>query len=151
MPQVPRRSRTAPRAGCDGGASAAPDSTPDCDAESEPAVETADVESATLLDLLDDEYARELLRLIADEARPARELIESSSASKPTVYRRLNRLEEAGLVATRTALDPDGHHHQVYRATIDEVRIALDDGGVSASAVATSLADAAATGRRTGD
>jgi DNA-binding transcriptional ArsR family regulator len=93
-----------------------------------------EVDPDEALDLLDDDYARELLQLTAGGARPARELIDRSSASKPTVYRRLNRLEDAGLVEARTAFDPDGHHHQVYRATIGELTIALVDGDVRASA-----------------
>lgn len=78
--------------------------------------------------ILDDEYARAILRETSAEAMSANELSDRCDASLPTVYRRLDRLESHDLVAERTELDPDGNHYSVYEARLDRVEIQLDDG-----------------------
>jgi predicted transcriptional regulator len=93
---------------------------------------TVSVPPDDLFDLLDDQYARTILEATRDEARRARELIELCDASKPTVYRRLNRLEDAGLVTARQTYDPDGHHCQVFRATLDEIVVDVGPDGLRA-------------------
>jgi len=64
--------------------------------------------------LLDDDYARSLLEALTDGARPARELLEECDGSRSTVYRRLNRMEAAGIVEARMTLHPDGHHRKEF-------------------------------------
>ena len=88
--------------------------------------QAVDLPPSDLLELLDDEYARAILEHTAEEARSARELVSTLSASRATVYRRLNRLEDAGLVEHRTRYDPDGHHRKTFRATLDSVTVSLD-------------------------
>jgi DNA-binding transcriptional ArsR family regulator len=83
-----------------------------------------------LFELLNDDYSRTILRATVEESLSARELIDRCDASKPTVYRRLNRLDDAGLVETRMAYDPDGHHRQTYRATIDSVTVSVTGEGI---------------------
>jgi DNA-binding transcriptional ArsR family regulator len=94
---------------------------------------TSAIDADELLGLLGDEYAREVVDRLSAGARTGPALVEACDASKATVYRRLNRLEEVGLVASRTALDPDGHHHQVYRLTIAEATLSLDADGLTAA------------------
>lgn len=89
----------------------------DCDDQAGPA---SDLDVGAL-DLLNDEYAREILRELRDGPRPARELIERTAASKPTVYRRLDRLEATGLVASETTPHPEGHHRLEYRIAVDRI------------------------------
>jgi DNA-binding transcriptional ArsR family regulator len=79
--------------------------------------ETTDPEE--LLSLLGDEYARAVLEAIVQTPRPGREIVEETGFSKATVYRRLDRLEAAGLVASETVFDPDGHHRERFRATFE--------------------------------
>lgn len=86
-------------------------------AEQPSAPETTDAEE--LLSLLGDEYARAVLEAIAQTPRPGREIVEETGFSKATVYRRLDSLEEAGLVASETVFDPDGHHRERFRATFE--------------------------------
>jgi len=93
---------------------------------------TVTVPPDDLFELLNDDHVRRILRATRDEALPARELIDRCDASKPTVYRRLNRLADAGLVASRQAYDPDGHHRQTFRSTLDSVTVALTDDGLEA-------------------
>ena len=83
---------------------------------------------ATVVGLLDDETARAILLATSTTERSAGELASECDASQQTVYRRLERLREAGLVDDRTRARKDGHHDTVYRATLDRVSIGLRDG-----------------------
>jgi DNA-binding transcriptional ArsR family regulator len=103
--------------------------------------ETTDVAPTTLLELLDDEYARGILEATVEEAAPARELAERLDASRATVYRRLERLEEAGLVEPAMTYDVDGYHRKVFRATLRSVTVTLDGGAVEATVDVTDVAD----------
>ncbi len=82
----------------------------------------------TVVGLLDDEYARTILTAVSTEHMSASELAERCDCSLPTAYRRLERLESAGLVSERTRPRSDGHHDAVYTATLDEVAIRLREG-----------------------
>jgi predicted transcriptional regulator len=81
-----------------------------------------------LLSVLSDDYAREILQSVSSECLAAREIADRLDVSRPTVYRRLNRLEEAGLVTTSMTYDPDGHHRRHYRAAFEEVVLSMDSG-----------------------
>lgn len=99
--------------------------------------ESRSVEIETAIELLADEYVRMVLRCLADEPRSAPEITERCAASRVTVYRRLNRLEEAGLVTVETAIDPTGNHHNVYRNRVDELTVALHSHGLDGSVTYT--------------
>ena len=86
-----------------------------------------------LLELLDADYTRAILSAIRTEAKPARTLAEECGASRPTVYRRLNRLQEAGLVDASLAYDADGHHRTVFETTLESVTLDVTDQGLSVS------------------
>lgn len=91
---------------------------------------TSDAE--TLIELLSDEYARQFLSAIRHEAKPARTIAEDCGASRPTVYRRLNRLQEAGLVTEQMECEENGHHRRTFSATVENVEIILGDDGFEA-------------------
>ena len=80
------------------------------------------------LSLLDDEHAREILLSLTGGAKRGRELAGSCDSSRPTVYRRLNRLEAAGLVTTETVLDPDGHHCKEFRLVRNRLTVTIENG-----------------------
>lgn len=84
-----------------------------------------DTPPADVLALLDDEYARSILRHTNSTPMPARQLSEELDVSRSTVYHRINRLREIGLLAESTELDPDGNHRSVYRAQLDHVVVEL--------------------------
>ena len=98
-----------------------------------PATKTNDLAPTTLLELLDDDYARGILEATAEEAVPARELAQRLDASRATVYRRLERLEEAGLVEPTMTYDADGYHRKEFRATLRSATVTLDGGNVDAT------------------
>lgn len=83
----------------------------------------------TLIELLSDSYVHEFLRAVRDEPKTARAIADESGASRPTVYRRLNRLREAGLVREQIEVSSDGYHRRTFRTTVDDVDIELGDGG----------------------
>lgn len=88
----------------------------------------SDDELAVVVALLDDETVRTVLRETSLSPRSANELAERCDASQQTVYRRLEQLEDAGLVTDQTRVRDDGHHDTVYRATLDSISIRLRDG-----------------------
>jgi len=91
---------------------------------------SADV-AASGLELLSDDCAREILAVVAEEPTPARNISERLDVSRTTVYRRLDRLEEAGLLDAQLAYDPDGHHRKEFRLAVDQLAVTVDADGVS--------------------
>lgn len=87
-----------------------------------------DRDASAVLNLLGDDYAREIIRAISTRPMSAKELTQALDISQPTVSRRLQSLEDEDLVVEQTRLDPDGHHYSVYIATLEEARIRLEDG-----------------------
>lgn len=81
-----------------------------------------------VLELLGDEYVREILRRLLEEPKTARELIDTMSASKPTVYRRLNQLEQNGIVDSDHIIHPKGHHARRHFLVVKALNIAVCDG-----------------------
>lgn len=88
---------------------------------------TIDVDE--LLAVLAEEYTGEILATLGDESLPAREIAERAGVSRPTVYRRLNRLEAIGAVETATARSPGGQHRKEFQLVLEEVEfpIVYDD------------------------
>jgi DNA-binding transcriptional ArsR family regulator len=84
-----------------------------------------------VLSLLDAEYTLRILEAIRTEAKPARDVAEECGASRPTVYRRLNRLREAGLVDTAMSYDADGHHRTVFEATLEALSVDVTEDGLA--------------------
>lgn len=82
-----------------------------------------------LLDAIGDERARELLAAVGMEPRPAKELAEARDVSLPTVYRRLELLQEHDLITEQTEIAEDGNHYNVYECNFDSTVIKLDDDG----------------------
>jgi DNA-binding transcriptional ArsR family regulator len=81
-----------------------------------------------LLDLLSDDYAREILAATSVNPMSAYEIAETCEMSPPTVYRRIERLQEFGLVDEETRVEPSGNDYKVYSATLREVSLSLDEG-----------------------
>ena len=86
-------------------------------------------EAETVFDLLGNELVRELLVLTSVEPLSAEELAEHCSASRPTVYRRLDSLEEYDLVGVHTEYDEEGNHYQSYECRLEDAHISVEDGG----------------------
>jgi DNA-binding transcriptional ArsR family regulator len=79
-----------------------------------------------VLDALDDETCRELLRAM-EEPMTASELSDASDVPLSTTYRKLEALSEASLVDELTEIRSDGQHTTRYEIDFDAVRVALDE------------------------
>lgn len=91
------------------------------------------VDTDELLTLLSDVYAMDILDELTETTATATELTDRCSGSKVTIYRRLNRLEAAGLVRSETKIRTDGNHCHVYRCAVSNVTISLTDDGFEAT------------------
>ncbi|MFC7042138.1 ArsR/SmtB family transcription factor [Halonotius sp. GCM10025705] len=98
------------------------------------------VDPEQLLTLLGDEYTRAIIDALGTESLPAREIASRTDISRPTVYRRLDRLETAGVVEPTMTVDPDGHHRQAFEVVIDGLELSLGD---TAAQPATATTDTA--------
>ena len=87
-----------------------------------------EIDLSTVLAVLDDEYARDILTHTSVEPMSASTLSDRCDASLPTIYRRLDRLKECRLVTEETELAPDGNHYSVYSANLERLELTLDDG-----------------------
>jgi DNA-binding transcriptional ArsR family regulator len=94
--------------------------------EDEPTVDTTEI-----LSLLSDEYARETLNALVEESLSARALSERLNMSRATIYRRLNRLESAGVIESSMIVDPEGHHRKRFSVVVDRMQLLFEPDGVS--------------------
>ena len=89
--------------------------------------------SSIVFELLDDALSWSIVNAVREEPKPARKLVEECDGSRPTVYRRLDRLETAGIVDSYVELHPDGHHRKVFTTDAEAISLDLGDGGFTAS------------------
>ncbi len=80
-----------------------------------------------ILDTIGDEHARTVLAAISRDPRSAKELAEVTDLSLPTVYRRLELLQDHDLVTEQTVVADDGNHFKEYRSKFDSTVISLED------------------------
>lgn len=83
-----------------------------------------------ILSLLEDSYAREIVTCLREGPKPARTVAAKCDCSRTTVYRRLARLEEAGVVSASVRYDPDGHHRKRFHLCVDKITVELEAGGI---------------------
>lgn len=81
-----------------------------------------------VLDVLSDEYAREILAATSVKPMSAQQLADECEMSEPTVYRRIERLRGYDLLGERTEIRDDGNHHSVYTATLSTLSLELEGG-----------------------
>jgi DNA-binding HxlR family transcriptional regulator len=80
-----------------------------------------------ILNTIGDEHARTVLAAISRSPRSAKELADECDLSLPTIYRRLELLQEHELITERTAVAEDGNHYNIYECNFDSTVIALKD------------------------
>jgi len=78
-----------------------------------------------LLTVLGDETTLEILTRLADRPTSAQALDETLNVSLKTLYRRLDLLEEAGIVLSQPRIDERGNHYTSYESAVDEVQVTL--------------------------
>lgn len=82
-----------------------------------------------VLDLLGDEYVRTILVEARGEPKSVDALSDACSADPSTIYRRVERLREAGLLVDHQRLDPGGHHYKEYTTAPRTVTLRIDPDG----------------------
>ncbi|SFG92797.1 Helix-turn-helix domain-containing protein [Halopelagius inordinatus] len=90
-----------------------------------------------LLDVLSDEYARDILAATSIKPMSAQQLVDECEMSKPTVYRRVDRLQTHGLLEEQTKVRTSNNHYSVYAATLSEVSLTLESGSFEAAVTRT--------------
>jgi len=80
-----------------------------------------------MLDTIGDQHARDILAAISVDSQSAKELAEECDLSLPTVYRRLEILEEHELIEDRTLVADDGNHYKIYECNFNSTVISLED------------------------
>ncbi|CCQ36715.1 HTH domain protein [Natronomonas moolapensis 8.8.11] len=84
----------------------------------------ADEESIkTLLKTLADQECRQILQDLHQTPMSAPELVEDRNIARSTVYRKLERLNQIGLVDTRIRVDKTGAHATEYDIALQNLRI----------------------------
>lgn len=83
---------------------------------------TAPDHTPTVIALLGDADCRELLAT-ADTPMTAAELVDACDIPRATVYRKLNRLADAGLVETSRRLRKRGRAPTEYRRQVDRLLV----------------------------
>ncbi|MFC4552915.1 MULTISPECIES: winged helix-turn-helix domain-containing protein [Halorussus] len=79
-----------------------------------------------VLDALDDPNCRAIVRQL-DEPMTASELADATDIPLSTVYRKVDLLSEASLLAELTEVRSDGHHTTRYTLDFESVTLALTD------------------------
>jgi predicted transcriptional regulator len=95
----------------------------------EPSIVSDVRDPEALADLLGDECARTILVEAKREPRSAAELRDSAGVSEPTVYRRLERLQEYDLVTEDIQPVTDGKNYKLYRTDLDGIELDLSKDG----------------------
>lgn len=84
-----------------------------------------------VLAALGDGDCRSILAAIEETPRSAAELATRCDLPLSTTYRKVNRLEAAGLLEEQTRLDPDRNHQSEYTASPADVCVSVDaEGGL---------------------
>jgi DNA-binding transcriptional ArsR family regulator len=97
-----------------------PDEAPEDDPE----------QTMAILDALGDEVSREILVAGMERAVTAEELASRCSVSESTIYRRLDRLSELGLVERCNHLVAESDAKSAYRTPVDGLTVKLDQEGL---------------------
>ncbi|MDS0260927.1 winged helix-turn-helix domain-containing protein [Haloarcula sp. S1CR25-12] len=98
---------------------------------------TVDLSTAELFDLFGDQYTRRVYEAVAEQPRCGRAVAEAADVSRPTAYRRLNDLRDAGLVRTERTICMDGHHREQFEAVATSIVVSVDQDGLDTPVTVT--------------
>ena len=83
-------------------------------------------QAGRLFEVLGDETALTIFRRVHETPRSAKDLRETCDASLKTIYRRLELLQEVGLVSAVTQVDGEGNHYSAYATTVEQIEITVE-------------------------
>ena len=96
----------------------------------EDAPENDPEQTTAILDALGDEVSREILVAGMERAVTAEELAQRCSVSESTIYRRLDRLSDLGLIERCNHLVSEADSKSAYRAPLSGLTIKFDQDGL---------------------
>jgi len=82
-----------------------------------------------VFEVLGNEHVRQILALADVRPLSADELAEHTDASLPTVYRRVDVLQEYDMIREETRIDDEGNHYKVYETALEQVCFEVANGG----------------------
>lgn len=83
-------------------------------------------ETEAVIDALYDDACREIVSAL-EEPMTVREISDAAEVPLSTAYKKLDRLENASLVAEETQIRRGGHHRSRYVTDFDRIAVELDD------------------------
>lgn len=89
--------------------------------------------TATIFQLLADDYSRHILLAADQEPRTAKDLSNICDASLATIYRRVSTLQDHDLIEERLTVDSDGSHRKQFKTTVEELHVKVSDGELALS------------------
>lgn len=95
-----------------------------------PHVVTKEWDPDDVFDVLASEVARHILVHASRGPVSADELAATCDASLPTIYRRINVLQDYDLLLARRRFDGEGHHYQTFQTTVDRIQVEVDEAGI---------------------
>lgn len=100
--------------------------------ESDSVTVSDDEQTDRVLELLSDSNCRQILRATDDEALSAEELSDRCTIPQSTVYRKVERLVDSGLLEEGVRLSTDSQLTHEYSLAVTSVDVTLaDESGVS--------------------
>jgi predicted transcriptional regulator len=89
-----------------------------------------------LLKALADNKDANILALMASQPLSAMDIVEKTNIPISSVYRRINQLEEQGLIGIdRTIVTPEGKSYNRYKASFSQVTVKFQNGNFLVSVV----------------
>lgn len=95
--------------------------------------EPSTVRPRELLELFGDERACEILCHLDTESLTAAELVERCDISRPTAYRRLDELTDAGIVDSQCRTGDDGRERREFSLALEAVEFEIRGDDVDGS------------------
>lgn len=83
------------------------------------------VDSEAALGALNDPDCRDVLAAATGKARTAGELKETCGIPRSTLYRKIDRLTDAGILEEGVRLSPNGAHASEYRCAVEAITVSL--------------------------
>jgi predicted transcriptional regulator len=91
----------------------------------------------TILSVLGDKHARNILQATMSEPMSADQLSEVCDISTQSVYRRTDALTASGLLETELQHDADGHHYKTFSADPTQIVVEITEEDVDTTVTRT--------------
>lgn len=82
-----------------------------------------------IFEVLSSETSREILAAASVRPMSAQELEQVCDVSLPTIYRRLEMLQDYDLISEEQVVDPDDGQYKQYSTDLKEINIVIENGG----------------------